>query len=276
MNNMTRRFSFCAAIVALALSSGIAAAQDCKPQHVFKTVKEGYLTVAVTTLAPFSYLDGDTLKGIDGDIAAEFAKRECLKMNPVQVDPAAAIQSVVSGQADITVGNWYRTEKRSKVLNMSYPLYLDQSAIISKDGYKTVKEFEGKNVGTVQGYLFVDDLKKILGDNLKLYPNAAAVFDDMKAGRLDAAIDGYAGSVEAVKAGALAGLKVEVMGKDERVKASLEPGQATFPYAFGAEEFGAALDAVLQDMQKEGLTRKIIEQNGLDGSAGDTGAPRML
>ncbi len=49
------------------------------------------------------------------------------------------------------------------MLGLSAPLYLDVMGIISKPGYATVGELEGKRVGTVQGYLWVNDLKKVLG-----------------------------------------------------------------------------------------------------------------
>lgn len=43
--------------------------------------------------------------GVDSDIA----KESCLEIVPVSVDPAATIQHVVPGKADIAVGDWYRT-----------------------------------------------------------------------------------------------------------------------------------------------------------------------
>ena len=54
------------------------------------------------------------------------AKAECLTMVPVVVDPAATIQYVLAGKADIAAGDWYRTAERAKVIGLSYPTYLDQ------------------------------------------------------------------------------------------------------------------------------------------------------
>lgn len=161
-------------IAGLLVSSQVALAQDCTPKHTFATIEEGTLTVAVTTYVPHSYLDDSgNMKGIDGDIAAEFAKRECLKVKAVAVDPAAAIQYVLSGQADIATGDWYRTAERAKVMNLSAPLYTDQMAIYSKNGFADVGDLEDKQVGTVQGYLWVTDLKTMLGSKLRLYPNSS-------------------------------------------------------------------------------------------------------
>ncbi len=264
-------------IVGMLLSAGLAHAADCTPQHKFATIQPGTLTVAVTTYAPHSYMDdGGNMKGIDGDIAAEFAKRECLQVKAVAVDPAAAIQYVLSGQADITTGDWYRTAERAKAMNLSAPLYTDQMAIYSKQGFKNVSDLEGKKVGTVQGYLWVADLKTLLGASLKLYPNSVNMQQDLFAGRIDVAVDGYSTGVVAAQKGALKDVKVAVAAADPRVKATKEAAQAAFPYSLKAKEFGEALDRNIEAMHKDGTIVKILKSYGLDGTAADTGAPRLV
>jgi len=264
-------------IVGMLLSAQIAQAADCTPKHKFTTIEPGTLTVAVTTYAPHSYLDDSgNMKGIDGDIAAEFAKRECLKVKAVAVDPAAAIQYVLSGQADITTGDWYRTAERAKAMNLSAPLYTDQMAIYSKQDFKKVSDLEGKKVGTVQGYLWVADLKSLLGGSLKLYPNSVNMQQDLFAGRIDVAVDGYSTGVVAAQKGALKDVKVAVAAADPRVKATKEAAQAAFPYSLKAKEFGEALDSNIEAMHKDGTIVKILKSYGLDGTAGETGAARLV
>lgn len=276
MMNTTKQI-FLASVAALLVSASIASAQDCTPKHKFETISQGTLTVAVTTYAPHSFLDDSgNMKGIDGDIAAEFAKRECLKVKAVAVDPAAAIQYVLSGQADITTGDWYRTAERAKVMNLSAPIYTDQMGIYSKAGLKSVSDLEGKRVGTVQGYLWVTDLKKLLGDKLKLYPNSVNLQQDLFANRIDIGVDGYSTGVVAEKKGALKDVKVTVAAPDERVRATKEAAQAAFPYAKAAVAFGEALDANIADMHKDGTIENILKSYGLDGTAANVGEPRLV
>jgi polar amino acid transport system substrate-binding protein len=259
------------------LSAQVASAQDCAPKHKLTTIQLGALTVAVTTYAPYSYVDeAGVMKGIDGDIAAEIAKRECLQVKPVAVDPAAAIQYVLSGQADISTGDWYRTAERAKVMNLSAPLYTDQMGIYSKEGFEKVSDLEGKRVGTVQGYLWVADLKALLGSSLKLYPNSVNLQQDLSAGRLDVAIDGYSTGVVAKQKGALKDIKVMIAAPDPRVKATKEAAQGGFPYSLKGKELGAALDADIEDMHKDGTIVRILEAYGLNGSAANTGTPRLV
>jgi polar amino acid transport system substrate-binding protein len=266
-----------AGLAGLALSTGVASAQECTPKHQFATVEAGTLTVAVTTYVPHSFVDDSgNMKGIDGDIAAEFAKRECLKVKAVAVDPAAAIQYVLSGQADITTGDWYRTAERAKVMSLSAPIYTDQMGIYSKEGFKNVSDLEGKQVGTVQGYLWVADLKAMLGGSLKLYPNSVNMQQDLSSGRIDVAVDGYSTGVVAAQKGALGDVKVNVAAPDERVKATKEAAQAAFPYSLNAKEFGVALDAAIAEMHADGTIVTILKSYGLDGTAADTGAPRLV
>jgi polar amino acid transport system substrate-binding protein len=272
----TTRFLL-AGIAGLALSAGVASAQECTPKHQFTTVEAGTLTVAVTTYVPHSFVDDSgNMKGIDGDIAAEFAKRECLKVKAVAVDPAAAIQYVLSGQADITTGDWYRTAERAKVMSLSAPIYTDQMGIYSKEGFKNVSDLEGKQVGTVQGYLWVADLKAMLGGSLKLYPNSVNMQQDLSSGRIDVAVDGYSTGVVAAQKGALGDVKVNVAAPDERVKATKEAAQAAFPYSLNAKELGVALDAAIAEMHADGTIVTILKSYGLDGTAADTGAPRLV
>ncbi|QGA57844.1 transporter substrate-binding domain-containing protein [Brucella sp. 2280] len=274
-NGMIRKGVLGAALI-MGLSSA-AFAEDCKPKHEFKTITPGTLTIAVTTYVPYSFIDeSGKLKGIDGDIATEFAKRECLTVKPIAVDPAAAIQYVLSGQADITTGDWYRTAERAKVMNLSYPLYKDQMGLYSKDGAKTVEELVGKNVGTVQGYLWVTDAKKLLGAKLRLYPNSVNMHQDLASGRIDIGIDGYSTGAYAAKNGTLKDIKVEVAQPDPRIRATKEAAQASLPYAKSATDFGAALDANIEEMHKDGTIAKILKSYGLDESAGDTGAPKLI
>jgi polar amino acid transport system substrate-binding protein len=264
-----------AATAALAATS--AYAQDCKPRHEITTAEKGFLTIGAVTFAPYSYIDSNgNAQGVDADILAEIAKMECLQLKTLPTDAAAGIQTVVSGRADVSTGAWYRTKERTRVVNLSAPLYLDQMAIFSKDGATTAAPFEGKPVGSVQGNLWVSDLQKVFGENLKLYPTSVAMHQDLVAGRLEAAFDGYSTGITAIKAGTLNGIQVKVLEKDDRISASKEAGQGTFPMNKKNEAFTAAVDADIAELHKSGKIKEILVKHGLDASASETGEPRLI
>lgn len=268
-----------AALIAAAsvLGAGTAFAEDCTPKYNFPTVEKGFITIAAVNYAPYSYIDTDgAMKGVDGDIAKEIAKLGCIEVKAIPSDAASGIQSVIAGKADISSGDWYRTAERAKVVLLSAPLYLDQMAIYSKNGHTKFSEIEGGTVGSVQGNLWVNDLRDILGDRLKLYPDSVAMQQDLMAGRVDAAVDGNSIGVVAQAQGGLQGIQIKVIEPDSRIGASQEAGQGTFPISKKNEELLASFDAAIKELHENGKIAEILSAHGLDPSAANTGEARLI
>src|SRR5260221_1718170 len=241
------------------LTASPSMADDCKPKHVFSTVEQGYLTVAPGPYPPYSYVDpAGELQGIDGDIVKLIAAMECLKVKAIPVDPAAALQYVISGKAELTTGDWYRTEARNRVTTLSAPLYLDQMAVYSRAGIDTVDGFMNEPVGSTQGNLWIVDVKKLLGEKLKLYPVSVAALQDLEAGRINVVLDGYSVGVLAQKQGGLKGIIIKVIKPDPRVGASMEAGQWTLRMVHSNEALHAAVDADIAALHADGTIAKIL------------------
>ncbi|MBB3770179.1 polar amino acid transport system substrate-binding protein [Angulomicrobium tetraedrale] len=265
------------AALTVALTASAVAAQACTPAHTFKTVADGKLTVAIYEYPPFSTASSDgKIGGVDGEIAKKFAEKNCLTVVAAVVDPAATIQYVLSGKADLAAGDWYRTAERAKVLGLSWPTYLDQMGIYSKTGYSKVEDLVGKKVGTVSGFLWVADLQKLLGSNLKLYQNPVALAQDLEAGRIDVAVDSFGTGAYAQKKGGYAGIIIKVAEPDPRVQSSIQAAQANLLYTKANADLGKALDASIQELHKSGELKEILKANGLDPSGTDVGEPRVV
>lgn len=261
---------------ACVLASSGAFAQSCTPAHkVDALVSPGKLTVAIYEYPPFSVTAGGAIGGVDGEMLKSIAKAECLTLTPVVVDPAATIQYVISGKADIAAGDWYRTAERGKVLGLSAPTYLDQMGIYSKDGVDTVAAMVGKQVGTVSGFLWVSDLQKVLGTSLHLYPNPVALAQDLQAGRIQIGVDSYGTGAYAQNKGGYQGIIIKVAKPDPRVLASTDASQANLLYTKSNASLGAAIDADITEMHKNDEIAKYLSSFGLDPSGADTGAPRL-
>lgn len=270
----TRLLTAAGAIAGAFLS--VAGAQACTPLHKFTTVTPGKLTVAAVSYPPFSSMNPDgSLTGVDADIVKKIAAMECLKIAVVPGSYASNIQYLVAGRADLTIGEWYRTAARAKVVDLSDPMYVDEMAFASKTGVDTVNQLKGLRVGTVQGYMWVPALTKIIGDSLKTYPDAAHVEEDYAVGRLDVSIDGILSLTIEKKAGALKGAKIEVVKPDKRVPASLYPSQVTLPITKKDKGILAAINADIATMKKDGTIKAILVKYGLPGSITKTGAPRL-
>ena len=263
------------AVLYLCLQSSVHAA-DCK-EHV-DTVSPGRLIVAAYDYPPFTFASPDgTISGVDPGIVKRFATDNCLEIVTQVMDPAATIQSVISGKADVAIGSWNRTEKRRQVLDQSSPLYIDHMGIYSKAGFDEVGATLDQRAGTVTGFFWVGDLQKVFGANLKLYPTPVALAQDLAAGRLDVGFLGYnAGSYNQKNNGAYPGITIKMAKPDERISATVLPPQTTILYTKGNASLGKALDASVQSQQADGSLAKAISDVGFDPSITDVGEPRFV
>lgn len=271
-------FLIAGAFLSVGWAAAASAQETCTPRHEgVKTLEEGYITSAVTILSPISFVDGKgEISGIDGEILTEIARMECLKVKPVTVDSSAAVQSVISKRTDTTIGGWFRTEARAKVVNLSEPIWLAQMGVWSREGIDTIAALEDKRVGAVQGSLWNNDVKAVFGEKLKLYPNGVAMQQDLMAGRIDAAFESIEAGNAAKRAGTLEGIQVKPIKPDDRVDASKNPGQINFPVSKDNPSLLAAFDANIKVLHENGRIAEILVKYGMDASAADTGAPRLL
>lgn len=269
-----------AALTAMALSScgGQATAtsvpDDCVPQNEVKTIQEGVLTVAAPEFPPFSSVSNGQATGADADIVKQFAADNCLEVRMESTSYAGTIPAVQSNRADIAIGCYYRTAQRAEIVDLSAPVYTDDMGAISADGVTSIPAMEQLKVGTVDGYLWVADMKAVLGDRLTVYPSAVEMQADLKAGRIQVGLDGFGSAAEMYKDAP--DYKVQVVEPDDRVVASKEPAQIGFPHTKGNTSLTAALDASIEQMKAEGKIAEILTANGLPETAAETGEPRLI
>ncbi|WP_166791379.1 ABC transporter substrate-binding protein [Cryobacterium sp. Hh7] len=280
MNNFKRTGAAAALVVGIiaslaACSSSETAdvAADCTPDHVFSTIESGTLTVGLTEIPPFSYTENGEATGIDVDIVNTFAEANCLTVNYEPLAYSAAVPSVESKRIDLTVGDWYRTAARAEIVNFSAPNYLDEFSVISESGITTVEGLIGNKVGTVDGYLWVDDLRTLLGSDLQVYPSSVELKQDIDAGRIDVGVDAYGTSLFNFSD---SDYEITTVEPDERVLATVEAAQTGFPYTKDNTDMGVALDAVIAELHASGGMVEILESHGLPASAAEVGEPRLI
>lgn len=261
-----------AAAIATGLGLGVASAQDCKPQHSFETISEGKLTIALTNTAPYSFEKDSAVAGIDAELVKRFAKENCLEITYEIFTYPGAVSAVQSRRADIALGGFYRTAARDKVVTLSTPVYLDQLSVTSTDGIDTVDGLLGKQVGTVEGYLWVQDMEKLY-EGSKTYPSSLNLAQDLHAGRIEAALDGFGAAVvqnEGQK------YQVRALKQDPRVGATMNPSQTAFLLDKSNPDFVKAVDTSIEGYRKDGAIGEALKAYGLDPSAADVGDARVV
>jgi polar amino acid transport system substrate-binding protein len=250
---------------------------DCKPAHEgLKTVTQGELTVASYDFAPATILNADNVTGMEGDLINEIAKLECLKVTVNSSGGAGAvISSVQTKRVDIGSGGWLRTKAREKIVYLSTPLWSDSQAVVSTKGV-TSENLEGHVVGSTSGNLWNDSMTKWLGDKFKVYQDDESLFNDLKAGRIEAAMQSAIAGTYKLKQNPIEGAQVVNVKPNPNVPEFASVGQVMLPSSLDNPAFGKALDEDIEKLRANGTIKKILEKYGIDASAGEPGAPSAL
>ena len=183
--NIRRAVQFLAAVAAIfGLAAASASAQ-------VKTIEPGKLHIAMNGDMPMTQLKDGVLSGTDGELMIYIAKK--LGLEPVvhQMDWAAEIEATKQGKVDIMHGAMGWIEPRTKIMNLTEPIYYFGTLLAQKtsNNYSTFEDMKGRSVGTVTGFTLVPELKGVEGiGEVKLYDTSDGVLQDLVAGRLDMAI----------------------------------------------------------------------------------------
>lgn len=240
-------------------------AADCTPTHSdVETISDGKLTVGVIDIPPFSSYGSGNPVGIDVSIVERFAEDACLEVAWQQATYADAIQSIGGGTIDLAIGTIDRTEARQKVVDFSATTYLDGLGIATTSGAQTITDLEALGaVGTIDGYLWVEDLRAILGDRLKTYPSSVELKADFEAGRLDAVVDAYGVLVPSFAGDDSVTVALANSNPDPRVQAIVTAPQAAFPLTKGNTSLNTAISSTIETLRADGEIIAWLQEAGL-------------
>lgn len=155
-----------------------------------ETVEKGSFTIAFSGDMPGTGYQDGKMVGYDGEILQRIADELKLKVKPALMEWSGTIASVQSKRVDVMAGTMGWTEQRSKIMTLSDPIHYFKNGIaqIDKNNWSKLKDLEGKKVGTITGFSFIPELRKINGLQLALYDTSDAAVRDLLAGRIDAVI----------------------------------------------------------------------------------------
>ena len=172
--------------LATSLSSNPAGAVD----QAYHLAEKGVLSVAITGDMPGLVVRDGKLAGYDGDILQIAAEKLGLAIKPIPMEWSGAIAAVQTGRVDIIGGNVAWTKQRAETLSMSDPTGYFQNGITSKKdaGWHTLKDLENHQVGSMTGFSFLPELRRIPGLELSVYDSTDAALRDLLAGRIEALV----------------------------------------------------------------------------------------
>ncbi|MDB5851128.1 MAG: amino acid transporter substrate-binding protein family [Rhodoferax sp.] len=183
MNLISTTRVLCVLLGALAL---LPAAQAQTPS----TLDKGQLTIAFTGDMPGTGYQDGAMVGYDGEILQRIADALKLKVKPALMEWSGTIASVQARRVDVMAGTMGWTEQRAKIMTLSDPIHYFKNGITqsNKTNWSQLKDLEGKRVGTITGFSFIPELRKIAGLQLTMYDTSDAAVRDLLAGRIDAVI----------------------------------------------------------------------------------------
>ncbi len=161
------------------------------------TAKAGTLTMATNAeFPPYEYKDGETIIGIDAEVAKLIADKLGLKLEIADVDFDSIIPGVQTGKYDMGMAGMTVTDERKQKVNFSDSYAKGIQVVIVKEGsdIKSKDDLEGKKIGTQQGttgYIYASDTPENGGygeENVIGYASGAVAVEALKSGKVDCVI----------------------------------------------------------------------------------------
>lgn len=233
---------------------------DCSPaDEGLTTFTPGTLTVGVPENPPYTQTDGSGgASGIEIDIIDKLAAAECLAVSYVPITYANGIPMITEQKkTDIITGGWYVTPTRAEQVGFTTPTMYDTMGIVSKTGVDTIDGLESiGTVGTGTGFSWNEELAPLLGDKLQQYPGTVEIKQDLVAGRIQAALDGYA---VAVAAYADTDYKVEAVQADPRVSITQSKPLIAFPVSKDNTALSDAFSVLIDEYRTDGTLAELLK-----------------
>lgn len=150
--------------------------------------KKGVLVVGCKdSLPPFGYIDEKTrhIVGYDIDFVNAIAKKMGVKVELKPVTSASRMPQLQEGNIDIIAATMTKNAERAKVIDFSHTYFFTGQKFITKKGtVKSLKDLEGKRIGTAKGSTSEQNVKNAVPSATVLsyddYPQALLALEQGK------------------------------------------------------------------------------------------------
>jgi ABC-type amino acid transport substrate-binding protein len=264
------------AALALVAASTLAACGDdavSAQAAELDTLEPGVIRVAIQPYAPYTSMEGTELTGLDADILAAAAERLDLEIEPQVTDFNGMLGGLQSHRVDMAIAGIAWSEERQEEGLFTDPAYYSPPAMAvhGSETVSTVADLEGKDLGTVTGYVWVKSIKAIEGAELHAYPDANGVFSDLSAGRIDVGFLDPLIIIDAKEKRPDFDFETQYLTPPTADEIAAEPDlqylapyQVSFYVAQEAPKLEAAISEEIRAMYDDGELAELIEQYGGD------------
>ncbi len=159
------------------------------------TVQDGLLIWGTNAaFEPYEYMEGDSVVGIDAEIADAIAAKLGLTAQVENMDFDAIVPAVTTGKVDIGLAGMTVDEDRLKNVNFSTPYVEAGQAIIVKDGsdIASAADLSGKVIGVQRGTTgdeyVSDDANGVGAASVERYANGPDAAQALLTDKIDAVV----------------------------------------------------------------------------------------
>lgn len=218
------------------------------------TVTEGILTMGTNAaFPPYEYYEGDTVVGIDAEIAQAIAEKLGLTLEIVDMDFNSIITAVQSGKVDVGIAGMTVEPDRLENVDFtdSYATGVQVVIVTEDSDIASVDDLEGKLIGTQEGTTGWSYCSEDYGDDMVIpYTNGATAVQALLDGKVDCVVIDQQPALSFVEANE--GLKI------------LETEYAVEDYAIAVSKDNTALrDAIntaLNELIEDGTVQGILDK----------------
>ncbi len=244
--------------MAMVAVMGKAALAAAPADTLAEVKKKGVLVAGVKdSLPPFGYIDEKSRQiiGYDIDFINAIARKLGVKVELKPVTSASRMPQLQESHIDIIAATMTKNPDRAKQVDFSHTYFFTGQKFITKKGsVHSVKDLEGKRIGTAKGSTSEQNVKKAI-------PTASVLsFDDYPQAFLALQQGKVAGVTtdEAILAGILAKAPNKAQFEIPNVQISEEP------YGLGMRKgdknFVDFVNKTILEMEKSGEARKIFDK----------------
>lgn len=249
-----------------ATDSAANADDDCQPVAEVDTITDGELNVLVTEYPPFVSMEGGELTGIEGEYLHDVADSLCLELNASTNSFAGVIEGLQAGRADISAGSWTVNEEREELFEVSDPIFTGGMGIVTQgEDWKTIEDLQGLQLGTPQGYIWVDQLIEVFGqENVSEYQNDQAVLNDVAAGRIDVGLVSFTSNGWRLEQDQFSELSMVEIEPTPELPYTQNPPLIVALIEKGNTELRDVTNTVIEEHISSGAMAEQFEQHGID------------
>lgn len=141
--------------------------------------------------APYEYMEGNEIVGIDMDIAKAIADAMGKKLEVKSMDFDGALLAVQQGKVDLVIAGVSVSEERLEVMDFSND-YVDSTEVVVVNGdnptVASVEDLNDKIIGVQQGNIadaYVSNPDNLTAKEVKRYTKFNQAAEDLKNGKID-------------------------------------------------------------------------------------------